>query len=175
MAELKQKKRSSYRLNCGRLLAVHKSMSWNDRNCSTSVTFLFVVILNHIPASHTMYNLYFIYIYIVQYTCSHQRKKNSKSPPPPPVLFRNLVSIPCMFPLRLGEMLFITRNKYCTQANKCSDKLRGESCLDKAGVHSTFSTTLNKKSHANRHLLYGFDPVSNQKHQYRGKLKSVFC
>lgn len=83
MAELKQKKRSSYRLNCGRLLAVHKSMSWNDRNCSTSVTFLFVVILNHIPASHTMYNLYFIYIYIVQYTCSHQRKKNSKSPPPP--------------------------------------------------------------------------------------------
>lgn len=120
--------------------------------------------------------IYISYIYILyNIHVLIKEKRIAKVRPPPPVLFRNLVSIPCMFPLRLGEMLFITRNKYCTQANKCSDKLRGESCLDKAGVHSTFSTTLNKKSHANRHLLYGFDPVSNQKHQYRGKLKSVFC
>lgn len=43
------------------LLAVHNSMSWNDRKCSKSVTFRFVVILHHISASYTMYNLYFIY------------------------------------------------------------------------------------------------------------------
>lgn len=49
------------------LLAVHNIMSWNDRNRSTSVTFLFVVILHHISASHTMYNLYFIYIYVYMY------------------------------------------------------------------------------------------------------------
>lgn len=35
----------------------------------------------------------------------------------------------------------------------------GRVLLDEAGAQSTFSTTLNKKSHASRHLLYGFDPV----------------
>lgn len=48
---------------------------------------------------------------------------------------------------------------------------QGESPVDKAGVQSTFSTTLNKKSHANQHLLYGFDPVFESRAPVQGQAK----
>lgn len=54
-------------------------------------------------------------------------------------------------------------------------QIKGRVLLDTAGVQSTFLTTLNKKSHANQHLFYDFDPVLNQKRQYSGELKLVLC
>lgn len=65
------------------LLAFHKSMSWNNRKCSASVTFVSLVILYHIPAFHTVEVIFYIYIdFFLQYTYS-LRKKLAKTFPLP--------------------------------------------------------------------------------------------
>ena len=64
------------------------------------------------------------------------------------------------------------------QANKCSDKLKWGrvSVRQKAGVQSTFSTTLNKKSHAKLTLtLTGLTQFVESKAPEQGKLKLASC
>lgn len=121
-----------------------------NRNCSTSVTFLLLLYsTTSLLLTPCIISISYIYIYFVQYTCS-QRKNNSKSSPPP-------IPSSSEYHMHVSNVVY-----YQEQTNKCKDELRGV-LLDEAGVRSTFSTTLNKKSHANRLLLCGFVPVSSQK------------
>lgn len=80
------------------------------------------------------------------FSSKEKKKENSKKFTPPPVDCKS-----SEHPMHVStasrrkcRLLPGTR----TQANKCSDKERERLVSDEAGVQGTFSTTLNKKSHA---------------------------
>lgn len=73
-----------------------------EPQCSTSVTFLFVVKLHHIPASHTCI-IYISYIFIFCTIYIFSKEKNSKTLPLP-LLDLKSIERPCMIPLRLSAV-----------------------------------------------------------------------
>lgn len=50
-------------------------------------------------------------------------------------------------------------------------QIKGRVLVDEAGVQSTFSTTLNKKSHANRHITLELGPTLESKAPVQGQAK----
>lgn len=149
------------------LLAFHKSMSWNNRKCSASVTFVSLVILYHIPAFHTVEVIFYIYIdFFLQYTYS-LRKKLAKTFPLPIWI---KVSHAC-FPVSRRNVYY---QKQIRRVIDARTNKQTKSLVDKAGVQSTFSTTIKKEPCGLTSTLWLW-PTFESKAPEQGQAKLVFA